>query len=120
MDDIVIFKPLSPKDLESVVQLQVKQVTDRLEDKDITLNLQPSAIQHILQVAYNPIYGARPLRRYLEKQVVTQLSRMLISGELAEHSIVHVEAKENNLTYRVEQVTTPMDDDSNPPKRPKV
>jgi len=101
LDDIVTFAPLSPADLQHIITLQVAGVAKRLEDRDIKLTLDPSALNFVLEQAYDPVYGARPLKRYLEKHIVTILSRMLLSNELPDHSNVVVSAKGGEFTFAV-------------------
>jgi ATP-dependent Clp protease ATP-binding subunit ClpB len=93
LDDIVIFHPLNQQNLRQIVQIQVAALVKRLKDRDISLKLQDSAADLILSQAYDPVYGARPLKRFLEKNIVTKLSRLLIGGELQDHSQVIIEAK---------------------------
>jgi len=103
LDDIVIFHPLSNNDLRQIVSIQLQQVLSRFEEKDISVDISDKAKDFILKEAYDPVYGARPLRRYLEKHLVTQLSKLLINGELAEHSTVKVDAKNDEaLTFAVQ------------------
>jgi ATP-dependent Clp protease ATP-binding subunit ClpB len=102
LDDIIVFNPLTKEDLKKVVSIQVQNLSKRLEEKYITLKLAPSGLDVILAEAYNPVYGARPIRRYLEKNIGTQLSRMLVAEQLPEHSIVHIEGANRQLNYRVE------------------
>jgi len=103
LDDIIIFNPLTRADLRKIVTIQLENLSKRLQEKDITLSLTEEGLEAIIADAYNPVYGARPIRRYLEKNVGTSLSRMLISEELQPHSIVHVGAKSGGkLEYRVE------------------
>lgn len=92
LDDIAIFNPLSPHDLSSILHLQLAEVQSRLADRDIRLILKDSAAVIFLEEAYDPAYGARPLRRYLEKRVVTELSRMLLDGHLQDHTTVTLQA----------------------------
>lgn len=75
LDDVVMFHPLGEKDLNRIVRLQVDLLSKRLEEKDIAVDLGDRAVELILKNAYDPVYGARPLKRYLEKNIVTQLSR---------------------------------------------
>jgi len=106
LDDMVLFSPLSSDDLRSIVQLQFASVLKRLEDRDITVTLTQPATDNILKTAYDPLYGARPLRRYLEKHVVTQLSKMIISGELQDHSQVSIELADKDsgkLHFKITQ-----------------
>jgi len=91
LDDIVMFTPLRTQELSKIVIHQLHDLGARLADKDILLDMSPQAAQSILKCAYNPIYGARPLRRYLEKYIVTQLSRMMVAGELPNNSLVRIE-----------------------------
>jgi ATP-dependent Clp protease ATP-binding subunit ClpB len=65
------------------------------------LDVKSSAIKFILAAGYDPVYGARPLRRYLEKNIVTPISRILISGDLDDHATVHVEEQSGKLVFSV-------------------
>jgi len=97
LDDIVVFNPLSKSNLKTIVSAQLADVAKRLEARDISLELTDAAADYVLRQAYDPLYGARPLRRYLEKHVVTELSRMLIAGELDDHCVVLVDVKADRL-----------------------
>merc|ERR1719253_2180958 len=99
LDDIVCFTPLSKSNLHTIVLSQVKQLAKRLEERDIQIECMPSACEHILDEAYDPAYGARPVRRYLEKSLTTTLSRMLIAGSLDNHMTVKIEAQEGELMF---------------------
>eukprot|EP01103_Thecamoeba_quadrilineata_P017599 TRINITY_DN6312_c0_g1_i1.p1 TRINITY_DN6312_c0_g1~~TRINITY_DN6312_c0_g1_i1.p1 ORF type:complete len:887 (-),score=256.91 TRINITY_DN6312_c0_g1_i1:221-2881(-) len=115
LDDIIVFSSLAEKDLFEIIKLQLENLSKRLQEKDITLAIDEKAMSHIISVSYDPLYGARPLRRYLEKQISTGLSKMLIGGELREHSIVHVEFGESGIKFRVE--AKPVDGHSEQRKR---
>ena len=101
LDDMVIFSALSRSNLNSIVTLQMRSVEKRLADKDIAVVITPAASDFILKQAYDPAYGARPLRRYLEKHLVTQVSRMILTGELREHCTVTFDNKDNRLVCAV-------------------
>ena len=92
LSDIIVFSPLTGTDLRQIVRNQVTIISKRLEGREIRLDLSDGACDSILKAAYDPVYGARPIRRYLEKKLVTQLSRMLVSGELTRGSIVVIDA----------------------------
>jgi len=89
---IVMFNSLGPSQLEKIVQKSMRGVRKRLAVQGIRVVLESSGAKAILAASFNPDYGARPVERYLESEVVTTLSRMLISGELTSGSIVHIEA----------------------------
>jgi len=101
LDDIVVFSPLSQKNLQQIVHIQLQNLVARLDNKDVTLNIEDSALNFILQAAYDPLNGARPLKRYIEKHIVTQLSKMILSGELRDHSTVHIKISEGKFVYTV-------------------
>jgi ATP-dependent Clp protease ATP-binding subunit ClpB len=101
LDDLVIFCSLSRSHLHDIVRLQMVDIAKRLEDKDIAVDMTPPALDLCLRQAYDPVYGARPLRRFLEKNVVTQISKLLISAQLQEHSTVVVEDLKGQLACRV-------------------
>jgi ATP-dependent Clp protease ATP-binding subunit ClpB len=98
LDDIVIFSPLSRKQLSCILHMQMHDIEKRLKERDIELVIDDCAVEFILERAYDPVYGARPLRRFLEKHVVTQLSRMLLSGQLDDHCIVLVSVAQGQLS----------------------
>jgi ATP-dependent Clp protease ATP-binding subunit ClpB len=103
LDDIVVFKPLSSSQLSSVLRLQLRNVQARLSQRDITLEADDKALSLVLARAYNPIYGARPIARYLEKHVVTELSRMLVRDELRDNSHVIVTECDGKLVFQSSQ-----------------
>eukprot|EP00268_Persea_americana_P036370 TRINITY_DN3584_c0_g1_i1.p1 TRINITY_DN3584_c0_g1~~TRINITY_DN3584_c0_g1_i1.p1 ORF type:complete len:909 (-),score=270.12 TRINITY_DN3584_c0_g1_i1:261-2987(-) len=103
LDEIVVFHPLAHDQLRKVARLQMKDVASRLAERGVALAVTDAALDIVLSEAYDPVYGARPIRRWLEKMVVTQLSKMLIKEEIDENSTVYIDAKEKELVYRVEK-----------------
>jgi len=101
LDDIVLFSPLTRTHLHSIIKLQLARVQDRLQDKHIVLDIDAKALDLILKNAFEPLYGARPLRRYIEKGVVTALSKMIIAGTLPEQSKVTISAIADHLDFVV-------------------
>ncbi|KAJ2512263.1 hypothetical protein GGI11_004798 [Coemansia sp. RSA 2049] len=90
LDDIVVFNRLAYSSLRDVVSLQLAQIASRLEDRDIALVMDDAAVNHVLKQSYDPLYGARPIKRFLEKHLVTALSKEIIRGTLPAHSLVHI------------------------------
>ncbi|XP_022853347.1 chaperone protein ClpB1-like [Olea europaea var. sylvestris] len=105
LDEIVVFDPLSHEQLRKVCRLQLRDVASRLAERGIALGVTEAALDVILAESYDPVYGARPIRRWLEKRVVTELSKMLIKEEIDENSTVYINAALDGkgLTYRVEK-----------------
>jgi len=109
LDDMVVFTPLGRAQLHQVVRMQVNSLMDRLKSRDIELEVETSCLDFCLDAAYDPTYGARPLRRFVEKNIVTAISKMILSGELLDHSILSIGAAKGKLSYRVESKPEPMD-----------
>ncbi|CAF1036543.1 unnamed protein product [Rotaria sordida] len=96
LDDIVFFQPLSFNQLSSIVHLQLQSLEERLKEQDISVSLTDKAIQSTLKKSYNPVYGARPLKRYLEKYITTEISKLIIQMKLPQHSHVTVDTDAND------------------------
>ncbi|GAB4845407.1 Chaperone protein ClpB1 [Ancistrocladus abbreviatus] len=103
LDEIVIFDPLSHEQLMKVARLQMKDVAVRLAERGVALAVTDAALDYVLAESYDPVYGARPIRRWLERKVVTELSRMLVREEIDENSTVYIDAGMDGLVYRVEK-----------------
>ena len=82
MDEIVFYKPLSRENIGSIIDLLMRDLQKRLQAKQISLSMTDAAKQLIIDNAYDPIYGARPLKRYLQSHVETMLGRKIIAGEI--------------------------------------
>ncbi|MGO9204374.1 MAG: ATP-dependent chaperone ClpB [Limisphaerales bacterium] len=99
VDEIVLFKPLTLAETKQIVNLQLVQIRQRLADRHIELDLTDAAREHIAREGYDPLYGARPLKRFLQRQVETALSRKLLGGEITDNSRVVVEFKKGALLF---------------------
>lgn len=88
VDDIVLFKPLALEEIASIVKLLVVDINKRLEDRRIKIELTPEASLWAAEKGYDPVYGARPLKRFLQKQLENRLARGLISGDVSEGATV--------------------------------
>ncbi|MDR0534294.1 MAG: ATP-dependent chaperone ClpB [Verrucomicrobiales bacterium] len=99
VDDIVLFKPLTLNEIKQIVELLLNQLKSRLKDRGIELTLSDAAKEHIARAGYDPVYGARPLKRYLQREVETGLSRKLLSGEITDNSSVEIGLKDGALAF---------------------
>ncbi|MBX2852171.1 MAG: ATP-dependent chaperone ClpB [Phycisphaeraceae bacterium] len=97
VDDIVLFKPLSQAEITKIVDLLVDGLSKRLADRDITLTLTDAAKTHVAEHGYDPVYGARPLKRYLQHEVETRIGRALIKGDVPEGSTLTVDVDADGL-----------------------
>ncbi|MEX0775556.1 MAG: ATP-dependent chaperone ClpB [Phycisphaeraceae bacterium] len=103
VDDIIIFKPLTLEQIKKIVRLQVQDIRRRLAERGLKLELTDAAADLVAQEAYDPVYGARPLKRYLQHQVETKIGRALLAGDVPEGATVKVDARDEQLTIEVER-----------------
>ncbi|MBI3213734.1 MAG: ATP-dependent chaperone ClpB [Mycobacterium sp.] len=98
VDDIVLFTPLSMSQLERIVELQLSELQDRLAQRQIELDVTPEARRMIAEHGYDPVYGARPLRRYIAHEVETKIGRALLRGDIAGTGTIRITAQDGALT----------------------
>lgn len=102
VDEIIFFKPLRMEEITEIVKLLLKNLEDRLKERNIILEVAPEALNIAAKNGYDPVYGARPLKRYLQKKLETQIARLIISGEATDGSRIKVENQGNDLVIHVE------------------
>lgn len=101
VDDIVLFKPLTINEIIQIVDLLVDDLRLRLKDRNIQIELTPEAVSFIARSAYDPVYGARPLRRYIQRELETKLARAIVSGDAADGARVHVVVDNNAIAINL-------------------
>ncbi len=99
VDDTVMFKPLKMEDIVKIIDLLLEDIQSRLEDRNIKLNVSEDAKRLIADKSYTPIYGARPVKRYLQKNFETQLGKLIISGDLMDGKTAYVGTKDGELMF---------------------
>ncbi len=102
VDEMICFKPLTLKDIRQIVRLILRQLELRLHDRNISLELTDGALDVCAKNGYDPIYGARPLKRYIQKALETRIARAIIAGEISDGGTIRVEEKEGTLDMRFE------------------
>jgi ATP-dependent Clp protease ATP-binding subunit ClpB len=102
LDDIVLFKPLTQPEIERIVDLMFNDLRARLADRQMTLEVSEDAKSFIAQRGFDPIYGARPLRRFIAREVETRIGRALLAGDVREGAVIQIELAEGELavSYR--------------------
>ena len=101
IDDVVLFKPLSLEEITEIVDLLLAGLNKRLADRKVLVSFTSAAKKWIGEKGYDPTYGARPLKRFLQKQVETQLARALVAGEVEEGTEVSFAVKDDELVMKV-------------------
>ncbi len=104
LDEIVFYKPLTRDNITHIIDLMLADLNRRLADKDLTCTLTPAAKDYVIENGYDPLYGARPLRRFLQHTVETLLSRKIIAGDVEPGSTLVVDCVDGELTVDAKQV----------------
>lgn len=99
ISDIIMFTPLSLNNIEQIVQKIIDQLSNRTQEQDIRLSINSEAKKWIADKGYDPLYGARPLQRFITNEVETPLAKLIISGEVMPHSEVDISLKDDKLNF---------------------
>uniref|UniRef100_A0A7S0WMW3 Clp R domain-containing protein n=1 Tax=Chlamydomonas leiostraca TaxID=1034604 RepID=A0A7S0WMW3_9CHLO len=100
IDEFIIFDPLGQEQIKSIVRLQAKRVGERLAEKKMRLELADSGVDYLARVGYDPVYGARPVKRAVQRELETTLAKALLRGDFGEDDTVVVEADDHGLILR--------------------
>ena len=104
IDDVVVFNALNMTNIEPIVDLQLEEVRDRLADRRITLDVTPAAMEHLSIDGYDPIFGARPLKRLIQKEIVDRIAQKVVEGKLRDRSHVLISIdQDGNYECTVEE-----------------
>ncbi|MBI2856628.1 MAG: AAA family ATPase, partial [Chloroflexi bacterium] len=106
IDEIIIFDPLTQEQIKQIVDLLVDEVQKRLEDRNIKIELTDGAKEWLAREGFDPVFGARPLRRAVQRYVENPLSNRILAGEIGEGETVRVEATPEGLAFNIVEVTT--------------
>ena len=104
LDEIIMFKPLTKENIGGIVDLLINDLNRRLKDQELSLELTPAAKDYIIEGGYDPIYGARPLKRYLQKYVETLTARLILSGNVRAEDRIIIDVENGQLAAHAEQV----------------
>jgi ATP-dependent Clp protease ATP-binding subunit ClpC len=99
LDDLIVFRPLNRVDLESIVHLEMKAVEDRVAKKGVGISLTEEALNHLIDQGFNPDFGARPLKRAIERLIEDPLSEGLLRGEFKEAKHIHISLKDRRFHF---------------------
>jgi ATP-dependent Clp protease ATP-binding subunit ClpB len=102
LDDIILFKPLTPVEIERIVDLMLDDLRARLGERQMKLEITSDARRFIAQQGYDPVYGARPLRRFIGREVETRIGRALLSGDVLDGAVIRIDYADGELTVRYE------------------
>jgi ATP-dependent Clp protease ATP-binding subunit ClpB len=97
VDETILFKPLTLEEIASIVDLLMADLNKRLADRRVTVKFDPKAKEWVAEKGYDPVFGARPLKRFLQRNVETKLARALIAGEVGEGSVITFTVRNGEL-----------------------
>jgi ATP-dependent Clp protease ATP-binding subunit ClpB len=100
IDEVIIFHPLQRHQLRQIVQLQVKRLEQRLADRKMSLKLSDSALDFLAEVGYDPVFGARPLKRAIQRELETQIAKALLRGEFGDGDTIFVDVENERLSFK--------------------
>jgi len=100
IDEMIIFHGLDKGELRQIVQLQVKRLERRLGERKMTLKLSESAIDFLAEIGYDPVYGARPLKRGIQRELETQIAKNILRGDFADGDTIFVEIENERLAFK--------------------
>ena len=102
LDEIILFKPLAKEQVGDIIDLVLKDVNKQLKEKEISIQLTDAAKDYIVEHGYDPVYGARPLKRFLQKHVETLAAKIILSGEIASQDNILIDVEDNRLVGTIE------------------
>jgi ATP-dependent Clp protease ATP-binding subunit ClpB len=104
VDEIVVFHSLTEEDLKQILEIQLMRLRSRLAERHINIELTPEAAKHLAREGYDPVYGARPLKRAIQKELETPLGRLLLRGEIRDGQTVMVDWQDGEFIFTTKGV----------------
>jgi ATP-dependent Clp protease ATP-binding subunit ClpB len=103
IDECVVFHALNSEQIKQIAKIQINLLQSRLSSQDIHLDVNQALLDYIAEIGFDPVYGARPLKRVLEHRLVNPLAQELLSGHIPPHSTIHPELKGENINFKISQ-----------------
>ena len=103
LDEMIMFKPLTKENIGGIIELLIEELNRRLADQEISIRLTPAAKDFVIEGGYDPVYGARPLKRYLQKNVETLAAKMILGGKVHTEDCIVLDVQNGELTAETEQ-----------------
>ena len=100
LDEIVFYKPLKKNEISKILELLIVDLEKRLSDKNIKLELSESAKSYLIDNGYDEVYGARPLKRFVQKKLETLIAKKILTGEIVANSVVKIDCKNDELVIK--------------------
>lgn len=101
IDEIIIFHRLSVEDLHQIIEIQLKLMVDRIRDRGLSIQLEPAVIEYLAEVGYDPNFGARPLKRTIQREIMDPLAMKLLTSEIKDGQNIVVKREDDHLIFIV-------------------
>jgi ATP-dependent Clp protease ATP-binding subunit ClpB len=99
LDELIIFHSLQKSELRNIVQLQVDRLRQRLTDRKMSLKLSSSALDFLAEIGYDPVFGARPLKRAIQRELETQIAKAILRGDFSDGDTIFVDVQNERLSF---------------------
>ena len=103
IDEIVVFHGLDQKNIQAIARIQLKYLEKRLADRDLVLNVTDAALEKIAAAGFDPVYGARPLKRAIQQEIENPVARLILQGRFAPNDVVPVDYRDGSLHVRADR-----------------
>jgi ATP-dependent Clp protease ATP-binding subunit ClpB len=103
LDEMIVFKSLTAAEIRKIVNIQLDQVAKRLSDRGITLEITDEAATHLAGVGFDPTYGARPLKRAVQKEILNPLAQALLRGEIHDNTTVKIAMRDGSIVFEKQE-----------------
>ena len=110
LDETILFKPLTKENIGGIIHLIVADLNRRLADRELTIGLSPEAEAFIVDNAYDPVYGARPLKRYIQKYVETLSAKLILADAVGAKDVIEIVLENGELSAKRKETLTEADD----------
>lgn len=105
LDETILFKPLTKGNIGGIIELLLREINTRLAEREISIKLTDSAKQYIVDNGYDPVFGARPLKRFLQKNVETLAAKLILSEEISVGDVILIDLENGELKAKVDKMS---------------
>ena len=106
IDEIIMFKPLKQEEIIKIVELNFYDIAKVMADNDINITISKSALEWIAEQGYDPQFGARPMKRVLQRTILNELSKQILDGNIDKEKVIRIDKNENKLIFENEEIST--------------
>ena len=100
IDEVIMFEPLSRENVTDIVRIQFENIKKRLQEQDISIEMSDEAMDWLAQLGYDPQFGARPVKRIFQKQILNELSKQILAGTVNKDKTINIELKNNQFIFK--------------------